>query len=106
MLKGLCVSILCLFGLASVAAGQKTLSVRGSVVDPAGAAVSGASVWIETPDGTVVAKTQTDAKGYFALPNLSSGTLSIVVPAYLGFAQKVAPLRLTIARSEEHTSEL
>ena len=96
MLKGLCVSILCLFGLASVAAGQKTLSVRGSVVDPAGAAVSGASVWIETPDGTVVAKTQTDAKGYFALPNLSSGTLSIVVPAYLGFAQKVAPLRLTI----------
>ncbi|MDP9050890.1 MAG: TonB-dependent receptor [Acidobacteriota bacterium] len=79
-----------------MAAAQKTLSVRGSVVDPAGAAVAGASVWVETPNGAVVARTQTDAKGYFALPNLTSGTFSVVVPAYSGFAQRVAPLRLTV----------
>ncbi len=94
-MNNLCAIVLCLFGLASIATAQKALSIRGSVVDTTRAAVSGATVQVETSGGRAISQALTDAKGKFALSNIPPGEVSVVVPAYLGFASKVVPLHLT-----------
>src|ERR1035441_7502152 len=95
MMNKLCAMVLCFCGLASSAVAQKTLAIRGSVVDPTSAVISGATVRVETSSGETVSQTITDAKGSFALLNIPPGAVSVVVPAYLGFAPKAIPLHLT-----------
>ena len=95
MMNKLCAMVLCFCGLASSAVAQKTLAIRGSVVDPTSAVISGATVRVETSTGETVSQTITDAKGSFALLNIPPGAVSVVVPAYLGFAPKTIPLHLT-----------
>jgi hypothetical protein len=60
--------------------------VRGSVVDVTGAAVPGAPVLLETPQGTVLERATSDAQGKFSLPSNSAGDAELVVPPYSGFA--------------------
>ncbi|HEX4576728.1 MAG TPA: carboxypeptidase-like regulatory domain-containing protein, partial [Edaphobacter sp.] len=74
---------------------QTAFSVRGSVFDPSGAAIPGATVQLQSPDGAVVSQSQTGPKGDFTLLNVPAGNFSLVVPAYSGFASGTLPLRLT-----------
>jgi hypothetical protein len=90
-----CIMVLFTLGVAGHNFAQTALSVRGSVVDPTGAGISGATVQLETSGGTTVKQSVTDQKGDFTLPNLPSGNFSLVVPAYAGFASQTTPLRLT-----------
>jgi hypothetical protein len=74
---------------------QATSSLRGTLLDPTGAGVSGATVQLETSSGVTVIQTQTDSKGDFNLLNRLNGNLSLHVPAYSGFASLTLPIRLT-----------
>ncbi|NYF88932.1 carboxypeptidase regulatory-like domain-containing protein [Tunturiibacter empetritectus] len=74
---------------------QTLLSVRGSILDPTGAAIPGAAVQLETTTGTLAAQSASDDRGNFLLSNLSPGNYSLSVPAYSGFAAHAAPLHLT-----------
>jgi hypothetical protein len=84
--------------IASVASSvyaQNLPSLRGSVVDPTGATVPGATVRLESPNGNLVSETTVDSAGNFLLTNLSAGTFSLAVPAFSGFASHTQTLRLT-----------
>jgi hypothetical protein len=74
---------------------QNLPSVRGSVVDPTGATVPGATVRLESPNGDLVSQTTVDSAGNFLLPNLRTGTFALVVPAFSGFASHTQSLSLT-----------
>jgi hypothetical protein len=74
---------------------QNLPSVRGSVVDPTGATVPGATVRLESPTGDLVSQTTVDSAGNFLLTNLSAGTFSLAVPAFSGFASHAQTLRIT-----------
>ncbi|MBB5343848.1 TonB-dependent receptor [Tunturibacter empetritectus] len=78
---------------------QTLLSVRGSILDPTGAAIPGAAVQLETTSGTLAAQSTSDDRGNFTLSNLSPGTYSLSVPAYSGFAPHAAPLHITTSIS-------
>ncbi len=81
--------------VASLAYAQNLPSVRGSVVDPTGATVPGATVRLESPNGDLVSQTTVDSAGNFLLTNLHAGTFSLAVPAFSGFASHTQTLRLT-----------
>lgn len=84
-----------ILGIAHLGLAQSVFSLRGSVLDPTGAGISGATVQLDTPAGALVSQTQTDPKGDFTLLELPPGNFSLVVPAYSGFASRTLPLRLT-----------
>ena len=60
-------------------------AVRGTVTDPAGAVVPGATVNITTTDGHTLASAVSDASGSYQSHNLAPGTYIIIVTAH-GFA--------------------
>lgn len=82
-------------GIAASGFGQSSFSVRGSVLDPTGAGISGATVQLNTPAGMLIGRTQTDSRGDFALLNLPRGNFSLSVPAHSGFAARTLAIRLT-----------
>jgi hypothetical protein len=65
---------------------QTALSVRGFILDPTGAGISGATVRLETATGSLLNQSETDSNGNFVLLNVPTGEFSLVVPAYSGFA--------------------
>jgi Carboxypeptidase regulatory-like domain/TonB dependent receptor len=90
-----CLMAILIIGVASRGYAQTAFSVRGSVLDPTGAGISGATVQLETANGALLKQSQTDLKGEFILLDLPSGNFSLVVPAYSGFALRTVALRLT-----------
>ncbi len=90
-----CMVVLLILGVAWRGYAQTAYSVRGSVLDPTGAGIPGATVQLETPAGALIAQSHTDSRGDFTLPDLSSGNFTLVVPAYSGFASRAIPLHLT-----------
>jgi hypothetical protein len=90
-----CLMAILIIGVASRGYAQTAFSVRGSVSDPTGAGISGATVQLETANGALLKQSQTDLKGEFILLDLPSGNFSLVVPAYSGFALRTVALRLT-----------
>ena len=89
-----CLMVVLLSGSVCQTGAQSALSVRGSVVDPTGAGIPGATVRLETASGDLLTQSQSDAKGEFILLNLPSGNYSLVVPAYSGFGSHTLALRL------------
>lgn len=81
--------------IASSAYAQTSSSLRGSVLDPTGAAVPGATVRLETSKGELVSQATSDAAGSFVLSNLHTGAFSLAVPALSGFAKHTQALRLS-----------
>ncbi len=82
---------LLLFSLCSCSFAQNLVSVRGTILDPTGAAIPGATVRLETLKGDLISQTQSDAQGNFTLNNIHSGKFSLTVPAFSGFAAYAAP---------------
>ena len=89
-----CLLVVLLSGSACQTGAQSALSVHGSVVDPTGAGIPGATVRLETASGDLLTQSQSDAKGEFTFLNLPSGNYSLVVPAYSGFGSHTLALRL------------
>ena len=54
-----------------------TATVRGTIADPTGALIPGATVNLINPNGTVVATTTSDASGTYAFSTLPPGTYSL-----------------------------
>jgi hypothetical protein len=90
-----CLMAILIVGVAFRGYAQAVSSVRGSVLDPTGAGISGATVRLETSSGALLKQSLTDPKGDFLLLDLPSGNYSLVVPAYSGFASRTVALRLT-----------
>src|ERR1700722_20000062 len=86
--------VICMVGTSGVSFAQGGFSVRGSVVDPTGAVISGATVQVANLSGMVLREAQTDGQGDFVLEKLGGGNLSLVVPAYAGFAEQTVALPL------------
>lgn len=73
-----------MLALAPFVFGQVTGAIQGTIYDPSGAAVAGASVKV-TNEATGVARTgETEAEGHFRIPDLLAGTYEIQV-AKTGF---------------------
>ncbi|MCG3146491.1 MAG: hypothetical protein HONDAALG_04599 [Gammaproteobacteria bacterium] len=70
------VALICL-----TAFGQVTSSLSGTVTDPNGAVVSGASVTVKNVASGVEFKTVTSSQGIYNVPSLGAGTYVIIVAA-------------------------
>src|ERR1035441_2573538 len=73
--------ILSLVLLSTIAYGQETASIVGTVTDPTGAAVPSAKVTITNTDTGLVRPTTSNASGSFAAHELSIGRYSVRVEA-------------------------
>ena len=88
--------------------------VSGTVVDPSGAAIAGASVMVRSADGTVQSLTQSGSNGSFSISGLSAGNYRLVVsypgfetkemPVTIGTTGEPAPLRISLAVSAVSTT--
>ncbi|MCL2661456.1 MAG: TonB-dependent receptor, partial [Acidobacteriaceae bacterium] len=75
--------------------------VTGTIVDTSGAVISGATVQVQSANGTVQTTAQSDAGGSFTLTGLASGSYLLVVSGP-GFECKEVPL--TIGSAEAPSS--
>lgn len=104
MLKIICRNIfLCIAFLAaalSSAAAQSTV-LRGTVTDPSGAVIPGATVSVTSPDGRKVATASSDHSGNYRIAGLRPGTY-IVIAAAQGFAPST-PQAITFAERQSKT---
>ena len=73
-----------LVGACSTAAAQSTV-LRGTVTDPSGAVIPGATVSLTTPDGHTVGTANSDGSGNYSVSHLTPGTY-IVIATAKGFA--------------------
>ena len=78
-MKSLFTFLACLLFAVSVAAQSNTGNIQGTVTDPTGAAVVGASVSARNMDTGVVTTTVTSDVGLYSLPNLPPGRYSVTV---------------------------
>jgi hypothetical protein len=85
-------------GLPSAIA-QSRFSIRGTVADATGAAVSAAGIELQSPAGFPVAHTLSTATGEFDLPGIPAGSYILSIPAINGFAPQNLPLRISASIS-------
>src|SRR2546425_645125 len=111
----------------ALAQGETTSAIVGSVTDPTGAAIPGATVTVTNIENGLKRSVKTDDSGRFSFPQLKPGPYSVkaeadrfeaqqnnTVSAGLGQKQTVdfklniasASASILVQRSEEHTSEL
>ncbi|MGH9565937.1 MAG: carboxypeptidase-like regulatory domain-containing protein, partial [Candidatus Angelobacter sp.] len=60
--------VLLAFVFSAAAFGQTTASIKGTVTDPSGAAVSGAKITVKSPDLGIARTTQTNSAGDYEVP--------------------------------------
>ena len=68
--------------------------LSGTVVDPSGAAIPGATVQVESPNGAVLATAQSGVNGAFTIPGLAAGDYRLVV-SHADFETKEVPVAIT-----------
>ena len=74
--------LVCLLLLSAAAAwGQATTSIRGSVTDPSGGAIVGASVTLVNTDSKIERKSSTNEDGSYQFTFLPPGTYTLTVMA-------------------------
>ncbi|MGA2960248.1 MAG: TonB-dependent receptor [Candidatus Korobacteraceae bacterium] len=72
---------------------QKITQLSGTVVDPSGATIAGATVQVRSANGTVQKTTQSDTNGSFIISGLSADNYQLVVSSP-GFETKVIPVTI------------
>jgi len=70
-----------LIALLAMAQGETTSAIVGSVTDPAGAAIPGATVTISNIENGLKRSVTTDDSGRFSFPQLKPGVYSVKVEA-------------------------
>ena len=75
----LAIAVLAATGGSSALWGQFTSSIEGTVVDPAGARVPGATVLVSNSATGIKNTMETNSIGYFLFPSLPPGTFKITV---------------------------
>jgi TonB dependent receptor/Carboxypeptidase regulatory-like domain/TonB-dependent Receptor Plug Domain len=88
--------------------------LSGTVTDPSGAVIAGATVQARSTKGTVQITTHTDANGFFSISGLSAGDYRLVisspgfetkeVPVTIGSTEASAPLNVSLAVSTMSTT--
>ena len=92
-LCGICIGVFLCFAALLVA--QESLApIRGTVVDPSGAAVTKVPVQVLATDGKTVAHGETDSNGRFSVPSPAVGTYTLLVTAP-GFSPSSTRILLT-----------
>jgi hypothetical protein len=91
-----------LFAMASLITAQQFTSdkayqtqLSGTVVDPSGAVISGATVQVRSADGTIHKTAQSGASGSFILSGLVAGSYRLVV-SNPGFETKEIPVTIAV----------
>src|SRR5687768_7803535 len=88
----------CLLSISSLVQGQiNTASLLGTVTDPTGAVVSGATVIVENVGTRGSQTTQTDGSGSYAIERLPVGeyTLTVTAPGFKRFQRTEIKLDAT-----------
>src|SRR5438132_3380993 len=75
------VALLLLLRAPVMAQGETTGAIVGSVTDPAGAAIPGATVTVTSSDNGMKRSVKTDDSGRFTFPQLKPGIYSVKVEA-------------------------
>jgi len=93
---------------------HKPPQLSGTVVDPSGAVIAGATVQVRSTNGTIQKTIQSDTNGSFIISGLSAGNYRLVVsdpgfetkeiPVTIGTTEAPAPLRISLAVSAVSTS--
>ena len=88
--------------------------MSGTVVDTSGAAIGGATVQVQSANGTVLTTIQSDTNGSFTIAGLSAGDYRLVVshadfeaeeiPVTIGATEAPAPLRISLALGSVSTT--
>jgi hypothetical protein len=84
--------------LAVAAFGQTTASIKGTVTDTTGAAVTGATVTVKGPLG-IERTTQTDSSGDYEVPTLPPGLYSVQIQMKGFQTQQVKELPLEVSKN-------
>jgi len=103
MTKRILLSVFTVFvvlSLSAIAFGQRTTgSVEGTVKDPKGAVVPGASVSLKGDSVGFSRTVQTNADGFYKFVEVPAGTYKITVGAISGFAAATAEAKVDIERT-------
>jgi hypothetical protein len=88
--------------------------LSGTVVDPSGAVIAGATVQVRSADSAVQRTAQSGTNGFFMISGLTAGSYQLVVsnsgfetkeiPVNLGATETPAPLRISLAVSAVSTT--
>jgi len=88
--------------------------LSGTVVDASGSVIAGATVQVQSANGTVLITIQSDANGSFVISRLPAGNYRLVVsnpgfeakeiPVTIGTTEAPAPLRIALAVSSVSTT--
>lgn len=104
VLAALLAAFLAATTLRAAAQAAPTASLAGTIADPTGAVIPGATLSLTTPDGHTVATVTSDATGHYAVHNLAPG-LYIVLVGAKGFATSESKA-VTLAAGESKTYDV
>ena len=91
---------------ASAQVDYATATLRGSVMDPQGAVIAGATVTVINPSTGITKTVKTDGDGAYRVPALPPGTYQITIDAR-GFAKEVARgIEVTVGQILVHDAHL
>ena len=79
--------------------------LSGTVVDTSGAAIAGATVQVQSANGTVLTTTQSDTNGSFTISGLSAGDYRLVV-SHADFETKEIPVTIGPPRRRPRCASL
>ncbi len=97
--------VLMMLGSASVFAQTETGQISGTVTDPQGAVVAGASVTVSSKDTGASRTATSTGEGNFIVTNLKPGNYEVKVEA-AGFAPRVVPVQVTVGSKTTVAAEL
>src|SRR5438034_3234029 len=95
----LCILSLLIMALAVAGVAQTTASIKGTVTDPSGAAVSGAKVTIRNAAQGIERITQTNSTVYYEVPALPPGTYTVEVQGQGFQTQQVTNLPVEVSQN-------
>ena len=98
--------VVILFVFTVAAFGQNTASIKGTVTDASGAAISGARITVKNADLGLVRTTQTNASGDYEVPALKPGRYNVDVQMQGFQAQQAKDVVLEVSKNTVQSFKL